>query len=468
MCCLHRLAIDQSKLAHLRQANYVATAKTESAKAFDPRMSNDDSATNGQTPIDEEAILDTFIAPLAMKLRVLVKRRYETISFVDHQVVTRKVRLDLDFSSLGAIENHGEIRLPLAFLSRKHHHPIDLRDANGSSIPMLVFDEEREAIVNSIADMSSSEGLTLSHSQIASLKEVLKREPSGAALDEQFYKDAGLTADLGRLVHDLRDSYLLIGVFPSDGGKRRVVTFEYVEECVAVSKSAGNWPRILWRRISGLFTSIGQERFEIDVVNSADCESFHLAVDAPPDTEIHDFVLPYKSRGGHSTETHVKKDPDALRSRGHIQLKLNGYKAEAANLQIRLAPRGVARTSVFSVCTVLVTILFGAIRVTRNPCHVWEADPSASASVLLIIPAIAGGVLAIRSPHRLTTRLLFHTRLLVVAPSAALFMMAMLVATRWEGRSFMILWWTASVITLLSVIALMLQQFRLSSNKNDA
>lgn len=418
---------------------------------------------------DVEPLIGADLLAMGSRFPDWVPRREERFEYLNHAIVRRTVRVDLDLSGFypdvaAAPRWHGMIVVPVAVLRRGSHVTFDVRAEDGSLLPRLTADEERGFVYRGVVAQAE---LVLAGAELSlNTRDLLYRlvhEPHDADVpdNEQMGELRG-SAEFSLTLRNVRQFYYLLVPLLPDQGARRVVTFSYLEPIASSPSAEGaigaGFPDGPSEKASGV-RWLGAE-----VRGAGDCRSYHLEVVAPPALRILGATL--KVQGANpGVIPQESVDNDRLETHAHMHLKDVGSLSWGAfACRMMLPATGIVRAAVASSIFTLASLAVVGCLIWL-PGLVWfvnsKVDPGASSEAFLLVPGLVGPVLASASNHGLTTTLLLRTRLLMWLSGAASFVAAGAMAFGLDGALRIIAWAAALALASFCCLQLVLQYRRL-------
>ncbi|WP_159808168.1 hypothetical protein [Cellulomonas citrea] len=388
--------------------------------------------------------------------RAWVARCVDRITFEDYAIYRRELTLDLRLSGLRfpLPEVGGLWALPIAKLPVGHHTTIRAVDESGSDLPRLTFHEERRLVLGGIlglADTVLARGTGSENILDNAVQRCLDGIVAHRILPEKL-KDTGSQGTL--LWEDrafrlaLCDSYDHFYLVVTVEGRlsRRVVRLNYSDELIygkpdpaeILSKNASN-PRALrdclrqagsplandlsGRIVARLESATGARGapFSVDVGGRVvESESYHLEIVAPYDLRVIGACLLMVYKRDDSAA--IMRDDDSSHATAHMHTReRRGVAYARAYARFIPVQTGTIRTSILSSSFILLVLTIGAFLASVKPGYLVNADASSATAVLLLAPGVLAAALARRSPHMMTTKLLFGPRFSVIAICILLF-----------------------------------------------
>ena len=408
-----------------------------------------------------------------------VKRRVETIEFVDEATIRRDVRVDLDLSDHLAddvrVAWKGMLLVPIAALKRQPHATFVV-DEQSTMLPRINKWDERQlcfaAMLGWAEELTSRKGLRLPPTFAGGLQTIISTEHSRAAAATFLSGDDPQSRLLREsengafrtALEDLTENFYLLAPLSTSSDALRVLRYCYTETLQTKNESSGR-ARALWD-----FVLLTDSQYEIAVPSVGDCQSYHLEVHAPWDLTFMKAEIVVR-RGGRHVEPERQPVDDWHPSRAHIFVAIGDAVSEGtATIQMRPMPTGLVR-STFLSAAFSATILLGCTAVLFSQRFGWTSgdlrgDPSALTLVLLI-PGVVTAYLSTPAKHRLTSRILFNVRLSAVIAALMAFVVAATVALDWEPSSQLWVVPLATLVALAFAVRLAAQYLRASRGMKD-
>ena len=351
-------------------------------------------------------------------------RKVESLDFYEGRRGRRRVSLDctpldvrwVDASTRDAGVGSSAIVVPLTTMRKEMLRQLDVRDANGASLPVLgsasngllaaaalfhlvAYDVDRETAVNAWPRLVS----------VAQLDEL-----TAQAEAERLCADLELDLLTEQWIRDLASAFILMAVLPvSAVGTRLVVKYSYHWEYGVPSPHSS-----LRSRVRGWATNVaaglGFAALPIDIdLNSADSSSsYHLECAAPEGVSCGEIRLPVDDSGVHPRDS-------ALSPVGHVKGRFNfghGGVDEPARVSLVMNPEGaLPRAALFSGLT---TIFMMFLITVPGALAAFIKDPGSALSLLLFLPAILLALNAKGSENVFVSRFLRPSRIISASLSA--------------------------------------------------
>lgn len=409
-----------------------------------------------------------------------VKRRVETIDFLDEATIRRSVRVDLDLSEHLAddlrVDWKGLLLVPIAALHRRPHATFVI-DEQDAMLPRLNKFEEREvchAAMHGWAEQLASRArVPLPPGFGTQLRSVIfdahtRRAAQGLLGQEDVGCRTLLYAENGAFraaLEDLTENFYLLAPLRVDTAARRVLRYCYFE---TLKPEQGDL------RLSRRFldwVQLTDTRYVIDVPSAGDCQSFHFEVNAPWDLTFAKAEINVTRGGRHIEPDPPQPDDDWHPGKAHIFLAIGQAisKGEAI-VVMRPMPTGVVRASYLSVLLISGVLVAGTILLVLDRVGAASTDfhsSPASLTLLLMLPVAAAAYLSRPAEHRLTAKLLFNVRISLVVAAIMPFLVAATIGLGWNDDSMLLLWPPATAVALACAARLGAQFFRARRGMQD-
>jgi hypothetical protein len=354
-----------------------------------------------------------------------ITRRVDTVEFLDATTSRRTVECHLDLDSFQDAQDwpfpSGQMYVPLTRQQRPPESSTTFKvvDESGNTLPRLTKQEERSLVVAGL---------------VASAEQVLGQPPQpstqaflGAVVlgggDVAFFNNYCPTADqklksdqaFQELLTEAHDVFYLIAVLPRDRAVgRRVITYSFEEQWITKDKRGRPWR---WLRLVPQYGAVVQ----LDAPTLADCLSYHLEVLAPPDLDIPADAASMIITNTKAGERKEKTDDDRSDRRAHFFYEAARQDDDVAiHVPLVLASTGLTLSMQLAAFVACLLVLYTSLQSWMGHQGLF-ANVEAWVTVLLAAPAIATAIIAIRSGHRMTSRLFRDMRLTVALPAFVLF-----------------------------------------------
>jgi hypothetical protein len=407
---------------------------------------------------------------LSRKYEEWVPRRSERIEFLSRYTVRRTVQVDIDFESIGDINDielwprwRKYLILPVAVLRRSGSHTsFVISDEQGGVVPRINRSEERKFAFDATASIARTalSGLSIDDRTLAKIREIVyKSECDVATLREVSDQGQQLYANRNVLetLQYVNSFYFLAVPIGESTNLRRVIQYSYI----------GRAPQLPSRNLlDEILNDMGSVKMHAECPAAGDCASYHLEMVAPDGTTISDAELDFRplARGA---ESHAACDNDRLDTQAHVWATI-GQELETSNFSATLHLRSdaTAKGAVLSGGFTVGVLFIGSVLVAVSPDFRYKSlNIESGVALLLLIPGVIGSVLAGTSPHTITANLLFPTRLLLWLGSVCSFVVAFAVAVAAGGRVNLLLWIGACILAIGCESMLWRQYFRLRDSE---
>lgn len=418
-----------------------------------------------------EAVIGSDLLALTHRFSEWVPRREERFEYVNHAIVRRTVRVDIDLSGFYPILDdmpvwRGLAIVPIAVLRRDRHTTFEVRAEDGALLPRLTAHEERSFVFQGVvaqATMSLADALTTASRD--ALYQIVTEPPTVTVADTEQLGELRSKPEFAQTLSHVRRFYYLLTPLRPESGHRRVVTYSYLEPIVVPSEETRTAIETAFAH-NGLDKTApaGERRITAEIANAGDCRSYHLEVVAPPALRIVDAQLRVQE-AAHGSNPQDVGDNDRLATHAHMHISdLGALSWGAFTCRMMLSSTGIVRAAVASSLFAFASLVTIAGLIWL-PGVVWfvhsDLDQSAGTSAFLLIPGAVGPILATTSNHGLTTSLLLPTRLLMWLTGAASFIAAGAVATGLEGALRIVAWAAACALSATCALFLTRQFVRL-------
>lgn len=358
------------------------------------------------------------IAQLALRPQTWIHRHVEQVCYLDRQTTRRWHSIDFTVPAVDpeADEPVTARFVPLARIAKADLIDFDLRDEQGTALPMLTSEQNwavSAALLRALAELHAP-GLQDPILDGAITDLVLTRNP--AVRERAWARIFDQRTTLGRqllappdpafpnvpsnfaviALELARDFYLYVPCEPDQHGQRRIVKLAYnTRETAPRPGSLGE--RLGWSAIEG--------SFQVPLAGWAN--SYHFELLAPGGTEI--------LAGDFAARSHGEERHDGLlgpTSRGHFRLSQLDRRTGRVDVRLRAADGALALgTLLLSAITVAVLFAFKQHLATiTNPADLAAVDP-----VLLALPGLFIVYLVRPGEHAILTDFLAGLRWVALA-----------------------------------------------------
>lgn len=207
---------------------------------------------------DEVRSLGRWFVPMLLHWNHWVHRRVTTLSFLNERRLSRHVSIDFTIPkwrqapelSLAA----GLRAIPVTFLEKRHAvlSGVNIYDEFGRALPVMVTQDTwcvGRAMLEDLFRVAA-QGAPLSLAQVGRIQDIVCTEPTRAhdavahlvtelsARGETGIYEPAQSA-FAALASDMADKFLLVAMLPGSPGERRVIKFEYEDECQVAYRHEG-------------------------------------------------------------------------------------------------------------------------------------------------------------------------------------------------------------------------------------
>lgn len=366
---------------------------------------------------DKDLLTASAVAALVIDMRLWVNRAVEQAVVIDDVAIERRHSIDFTVPSEidgiatdEALGYSGGCIVPITFLRKERLRNFDLRDADGSPVPMLSRrDNGRLATNVLVAQAEGALGCALPCEMLGHLEAVAEGDPSEAQAEmrswTEFARDPRHVhqreweilvgrAGFSELAGALSTDFIVCAVTDPDPGKRKILKLSY-------EKPFGHRARsfLAWRH----------KVLKIDTPQCALADSYHFEMAAPPETEAVGAVLISSDADGFRADIDEPKG-----QRVHLYERFGSGDAQA---WVFLRPRrsGYVRSAalVGALATLLLWLTYAYPKVATGQ------NNQVTAALLLLGPTLFAAALVRPGEHRLVTSMLFWIRALIVGSMIA-------------------------------------------------
>lgn len=337
--------------------------------------------------------LALFLAGLVLSPQEWIHRRVEHVSYLDPATVSRRISVDFQVPSTAP----KQLYLPIALLAKGKLTNFDLRDARGSSLPMLTAEENSSISASLLVAVAGyyagAQVASAVREHIASLVSTSEPSERDRAWSRIFQEDTAKGGKLQSrpaflaLAHDLAMNFVLyLPTTSGEIGNRRIVKLSF----------DASRPRLEPRR-GGLLARLGWEAvgdgFDVPLVGYG--HSYHFELEAPPEMEITAGIFSAKREGPKGSED-VSDLADACPCRrAHFNLS----RADRQPGQV-LATFRLQRTDLISGVALLTVVNVAALIFVMLRLHQFqEQKADAAIPALLALPGVLIGYVTRPSQH---------------------------------------------------------------------
>jgi hypothetical protein len=401
-----------------------------------------------------------------------VFRRVESVSFLDDQLILRRMSMDFQFPPefVSEMRDSSFLLVPLAFLKKQPLIRLDVRDESGAALPILTKQQNGE-LTSTLIEILARDIIAPAQLPAAIqglLNDITTGSPEGKASKAWIaFESLRTSSDLARdllknpFFHDLleatRDNFLLIATLQERHGNRRILKYSYVEELDWEQPTRpGAVPDWIWlrKRLSWAGNQIPEtfawanSDFDFAIPEIGLGGSYHFEVEAPDGLE--------------TVEAALISEP------GPQILMARNYPAAIVHLYTSAQEQGTSAHVWFAIRARLHGTLRAALAVSASTTFVlmggalfpWiprEAGGTTTTLLLTLIGLISAFI-ARPGENSLATRLLFGPRAAVAASGMLAYLAAIASAT---GH---LEWWTqlgglAGICTGLLIMAVLNTKF---------
>ena len=416
--------------------------------------------THGQTMPEDELIQQVGANVLRLARSgtqpEIMARRIETVEFLDEARVRRTVECHLRLDAVADAEQWprvgGQLYVPLTLLPRRSDTGliVSVFDEAGGRVPRLTTSEERELVLGGVlrnAQQVLGRPPRQRTANYVGLSVLGHRAP--AAITAQFHPDdrplESHSGFVGVLHEAHRLYYVIAALSPAPDFGRRVITF-----CFHAQPEKEDDPRSRKHRFlrpqPGVIVKLA-------VPGVGDCISSHVEMLAPDDLAVPAAGAKMDvTKVGDGLMTVLDDDPSDRRV--HFYYDRGGPIGHAmVRVPLMLANSGLAYSMRAAVAVSCLIVACTATASWFGPTSTFDqVEPWVT--VLLVAPAIATAIVAIRSGHGLTSRLSRDTRITAVLPAFVLFWGAVFLVLPLDRRLWQVIWGAFAIVAALAAIRL--------------
>jgi hypothetical protein len=378
----------------------------------------------------------------------ILTRRIDTVECVDASTIRRRVECHINLTSLTSVLGTtrqppaesaaspivGDAEVdsyylpltrqvrPVADTEVKQNTTFTVVDENGSPLPRLTKSEERELVLSGVLMLAQNvlgrptlrrtrgllTNLVTGDYVTPGLLEKMLDPPDRELLDH---------AEFMAVAKEAYERYFMIVVLPSDGLRRRVLSYSYDQQ--PTREAHPLLTRFILRLKRGVLPRTG-EVLDVAAPSVADCLSYHLEFIAPDDLAIpaDDTVMAIEKENENPLSV-VDDDPSTRRAHFYYEGAHRSDKV-AVRVRLMLAKTGLSY-SMDAAAIVACLLLIHIVTLSWWGPDDAFIDVEAWVTILLAAPAVATAIIAIRSVHRMTSRLSRDKRITVALPAFTLF-----------------------------------------------
>lgn len=377
-----------------------------------------------------------------------IRRRVESVSFLDAWSMRRKVSVDFETPADELIGYEPLEVIPLALIEKGVLVSFDLRDEQGASLPVLTRSENSFVAWSTLVRAAQWEvveqlgaDISLSNRIVDQLRPVAAADPDEAlkALEDLLHEEGNdiqqrsILKDSSyfiNLAYDLATRFLLLTPLEPHATSRRIVKFSYAQELEP--RPGKRWLRFVgkmgWR----------PTQFDFSVPAIGEAASYHFEFAAPPGLSIAEAeLLVLDPEEGESkqpaviagTRAHAYISGELPQTDGVVSLWL--WPTRAGMLRVS------ALTSLL-ITGVLVFFLLGE--------RLEKVTGDAIAALLLAIPGLIAAYVVRPGEHGMVTDLLVGVRGQIALAGATAYGAAVIVIGEVSGSVLTPLWWILTII----------------------
>lgn len=398
-----------------------------------------------------------------------IRRRVESVSFLDARSMRRRVSLDFEIPDESVSPGRPPPAIPLALLEKRPLVNFDLRDETGASLTVLTKEENGFAAWSALARIAQHEAHVVFGEKKTLPPEILSdlRRVAGSsglrALDALQHLGGDVDPDLRTALqsspffmdfaNSLAQAFLLLTPTDDPPGTARIAKFSYAQPLEFP-------PETRWQRFAGqVGIQAAEYGFRIPAIGES--ESYHFEFACPPGLAIAaaELVVFEDSPEGHdedapegvADEFEVDAYPAQLvGSLAHVYV--SGKSAEfvgIARVWLTFPTEGLLRAG----------LAVGALGAGIFLFFLWgdrieRIEGNAPAALLLAIPSLVAAFLVRPGEHGMATNLLTGLRAEVAAAGATAYVGAMVVIGGIEGVALINTWRILAIASAVCFLAL--------------
>lgn len=421
-----------------------------------------------QDRLEPDIILGAAVGILLLAPDKWIRRRVESIAFVDANSLQRRVSIDFEPPTAELTGVEGLPIMPLALLEKRVLVNFDARDGDGSPVPVLTRSENSYVawcILARAAEYEVQEHLgpdaELDPDIINDLRAIvfLDKDDALAALDD-FESDAadsdqrGILAESDffiNLASDLAIQFLLLVPTSGRAAERGIIKFSYAQPLErrrgkALARLAG---KMGWRPAA----------FDFAVAGVGQGESYHIEFTVPTGLRASASELVVFLPATHEIPSGEElEDPENRFSRPGVSAgnRVHAYTSRRparadAIFSVWLQPEktGLLRAS---VATAFLTTLVLAFFLIDSRLESMSGD--SATAILLVVPGLIAAFIVRPGEHRLVSDLVLGVRAQVVLAGLSAYGAALAIVARFEASELRKWWLLLAAIAGMCLISL--------------
>lgn len=361
-------------------------------------------------------------------------------------------------------EVHGQLMVPLAFISKGTMRHFDMSQSGGAHISLLGSEEACELMANVLVEVLRKNGVdatdelygamwslvsSVGEDNLEKAKALISATRWGHWGKQELWPyEVEIDSSTKELLINLSTDFVLIGLIPaSTAGTRQILKFSYHWEISSERKSRFVRTWNSWRaafRISPLELALPMHM-------PAQTSSYHLEFQVPPELDIKELRLP-EATG--FAENHVRYPVDESRMPvAHVHARYEKVPREAAKVQLLVPRRGIWNAAL--IASVLTAIIFFLALLLPNAIETLRQVGGNAAALLLATPAVFVGFLAISKEPIFSSRMLNPLRIIIGICALLLFAMAASLVGKLSSPYLEIFWWVGAGVSSAASIGIL-------------
>lgn len=359
---------------------------------------------------------------------------------------------------------HGQLMVPLAFITKGAMRHLDVSQNNGTPIPLLGSEEACELMVEVLVGALVKSGVR----ETSLLREVLKLLVTSGE-KENFNRAKGLISEetwgcwdgqrlwgttvkldgpTQDLLMNLSTDFVLIGLIPaSTAGTRQILKFSYFWVVDPEEKDfrSRTWGVVLTTcRIAPL-------EFSVPMHMPAQTRSYHLEFQVPPELDIRALRLPgVPDSWGGVVRSPVDHSGIPV---AHVHARFEEDPRETATVQLEVPRRGIWVAALIS--SALTAGIFLLALLLPNAMETLDQVGGNAAALLLSAPAVFVSFLIIPREPIFSSRMLNPLRAIMGLCALLLFMMAASLVGELNQPYLLVSWCVGAAVSVVFFIGLL-------------
>lgn len=401
-----------------------------------------------------------------------VRRRVETISFIDSLTTLRKTTLDIEMTTLLEAAGGGFFLpatplVPLAVFSKDLLSNFDVRDHDGSVLSIVPRDidsffawsflckEAARVLRLNIEDLSSDLSSHLyrisysfPHNDDRIFEKIVRSwtptEPWGSGTSEQWQLLVS-NEEFSRFLRDFTFNYILIAQLSM------TPTVQVIKYAYQLTPPLNGWTDsplsgVTPLQFSFYAPSIGWER------------SSHVQIHPPSELMVTKIALVRRAAVDEPTEStsdfyHVRF------GNGYAQIQA-AKDFKPANFSVVVLMRasivGIVRAAWLSTLMAATVLFLGGLFLHRLQQAVSDRGAESAVALLLVVPTLIGAYLVAPAEHALSSRILRPWRYIAAFSGLLTYVGGAALVLHWTGKRLEEIWWTITGVAILDASILTL------------